>query len=775
MADSLTIPARTPGGPDPVADAAALRAVAAQRAGDLGLLAPALPTHKPLVDDLRALVAAANVQADAVGVQGTGMTPSDVAGAASPAGIVNALVTTWGRIETALAPVVVDPDPEPVTAQARVRVAMPPVRKTDNTTRTVVVPLPDYQPGDRWVIVPQSTGNWRFVQPAGWQVGGELQSDATWKTSAVVFWRDPDGTQPASLTLSMTPTGATATESPAAVHVYALSGVAAAAPVAQLSYNNTGGTAMAHPGLDVPADGTLLLQVLTSSAGGTPTWTHATGFTQDVMASRLEAGNNDVQLSTAVRYDVPQGPTGTLNASTSTLARWTNLVLAFAPGVVVDESTPPTQPTSQAPALTTAQPTWSATSTSVTGAFTTTVAATRHTEYRVATDTTWTPQSYVPPEPRTDHSATIGGLQPGTTYQVRYRLVSEAGAETTVGPFTTSTTAPPATGAVTLPPIDRSGYPDGWQTWPVVYHVPPGSTFQAPNGERVVRSGFMELGITERVRLRCPETFLNVSKGWRINQGSYIVEGGVHLKNTKWNGPGSVPMVARTSADAKARRNLFPIAPGRTYCDQDGRVAPGDECRAAMLNGAITSAGSGVNTFRSIEGLYIEGDWFWEGLNYDSRYDRGGLRIQHARVDRVNVCYTRNSSGDLTGKTGGDAFQCWKNPGELQLLDFTVAASSIQGFFLQTQMGRQTFRRINLRSAERDPYGEAFYLWWNAPASSGVIHDQVFVEGDPSRSRDLTIWPKGAFTGSNGIAYEPHEDFVTREAWLRQYRPALAA
>jgi len=96
------------------------------------------------------------------------------------------------------------------------------------------------------------------------------------------------------------------------------------------------------------------------------------------------------------------------------------------------------------------------TETSFTVSFSTTSEVRRSTDYRVFGAATWTTQAYVSALQR-DHFAAVSGLTAGTAYEVRYRLVTADGVETTIGPYQVTTATP----AGSQPPDPQQPTPSG--------------------------------------------------------------------------------------------------------------------------------------------------------------------------------------------------------------------------------------------------------------------------------------------------------------------------
>jgi len=274
------------------------------------------------------------------------------------------------------------------------------------TSTTITSALPAYKAGDRWVaFLNVRTDSKAGAAPTGWTeiTGSRRDAAFTGAAGTVAYTRVPTGTEGATVGFTQT------VASEASVHIYPVSGSdTSALPVANLQFADTGATLMAHPGVTVPTTGYALLQQVTSPAGGnSATFTHLSAFA-NARASRVEAGNNDVQSSSARYTSVPTGATGSLDVQTAPSARWTNLVIVLAP-VVTTAATTPTTANGTATFTRNEQPmeTSSLTVTSMTSALTVPATAGRLLIAAMAVDKTC-------PDPVAPTGFTIIGHWPGT-------------------------------------------------------------------------------------------------------------------------------------------------------------------------------------------------------------------------------------------------------------------------------------------------------------------------------------------------------------------------
>lgn len=199
----------------------------------------------------------------------------------------------------------------------------------------------------------------------------------------------------------------------------------------------------------------------------------------------------------------------------------------------------------------------------------------------------------------------------------------------------------------------------------------------------------------------------------------------------------------------------FQIAGGRNVVSRGGVVAfsrrypvPGEEhkSRNRCFHISGNDVGRGPRTVH-VEGLRCAGRYVWEGINVDSKGERGSLTVQlrDIRIDQVNVTLP----GGTGRHEGGDAFQTWNGPHRLRIDGFTAKNLSYQGFFLQPYtfgsgaVGQWEFDRINLEGSDAG-HG---YLWWLAasrtPGSSGYVPLRlrgVNVAPGARDTRTTTLW-----------------------------------
>lgn len=359
---------------------------------------------------------------------------------------------------------------------------------------------------------------------------------------------------------------------------------------------------------------------------------------------------------------------------------------------------------------------------------------------------------------RTEHTVGLSDLTPSTKYFYKLTLTNEDGSGVTVteiSSFTTSAepvTSPGTTGEATALPVDRSMYPAGWENWPIITWRP-----TASNKKLVVPND-------QGYRIYCPDEVVDIGNieiygGWR-----YIVFG-LQSRMTKCHfGPYSPGYHdARPNDVTGSGANTFLRIIGRVNEDTNQNTKP---------------------VFKAFEGLYMKGDYFWEGINYDRRSDANvgdTVVIQNFRCERVSWVHK------LDGKhEGGDVFQPWNGPSRLYVRNVT-GYSHYQGFFLQAG-GNSTanlelldLKRIELRGGQAASLpgiydGHTTMIWCTYSENPNVTY--VIGEGSDgvylntrTRSRSQTlyaptsgaIWKDKILTGdvyptdanANRIVYVP--------------------
>ncbi len=146
-----------------------------------------------------------------------------------------------------------------------------------------------------------------------------------------------------------------------------------------------------------------------------------------------------------------------------------------------------------------------------------------------------------------------------------------------------------------------------------------------------------------------------------------------------------------------------------------------------------------------VEGLHCAGAYVWEGINVDSKGERGNLTVQFRdiTIDGVNV--------DLPGGTGkhygGDALQVWNGPHRLRVDGFRATNLKYQGFFLQPNsfgsgpLGRWELNDVYLQGAST---GSGYLLWLAGNRTgTGAIDigvNNFHVRTSPGRSAAQTVW-----------------------------------
>ncbi|MFC3686888.1 hypothetical protein ACFQL5_02330 [Aquipuribacter hungaricus] len=277
--------------------------------------------------------------------------------------------------------------------------------------------------------------------------------------------------------------------------------------------------------------------------------------------------------------------------------------------------------------------------------------------------------------------------------------------------------AAPVAGARTSLPLPRASWTAPVLTDPYVWR--PSAT------DRVLKN------VGDRdVLVVWPETPLDVNGGFQINGGGDIVSiGGV-------------------------------IQPSRRYFEP---MTPAPNNNRCLYIGGSTEQ-KAPRTIH-IEGLHCAGPNVWEGINIDSKGERGSLTVQmrDVRIDRVNV----DLPGGVGNHYGGDALQTWNGPHRLLLDGFTAKDLHYQGLFLQPYafgsgaLGQWELRNVQLQAAGT---GSAYLLWLadssSTPLSYGV--EGMFVQPSPGDTRKYTIWHSTTdFT--QAVIGAPAEDLVGYE------------
>lgn len=143
------------------------------------------------------------------------------------------------------------------------------------------------------------------------------------------------------------------------------------------------------------------------------------------------------------------------------------------------------------------------------------------------------------------------------------------------------------------------------------------------------------------------------------------------------------------------------------------------------------------------------GTFIWEGINIDSKAERGSLTVQlrDILVDGVNV----ELPGEVGKHYGGDALQAWNGPHRLRVDGFEARNLHYQGLFLQPNqfgsgpLGPWELRNINLQGHTE---GSQYLLWLvgsrSGPGAVDIAVDNVHVRLSPGRSADRTFWDRAA-------------------------------
>ncbi|WP_380165775.1 malectin domain-containing carbohydrate-binding protein [Jannaschia sp. R86511] len=209
------------------------------------------------------------------------------------------------------------------------------------------------------------------------------------------------------------------------------------------------------------------------------------------------------------------------------------------------------------------------------------------------------------------------------------------------------------------------------------------------------------------VLIRWPDTDLDIVGGIEINGGRNIVSTGGTIRFTRRHFP--------AGAD-QANNNRCLHITGNSTAQRPRTI--------------------------HVEGLHCAGTFVWEGINIDSKAEKGTLTVQlrDILIDGVNV--------ELPGGTGkhygGDALQAWNGPHRLRIDGFTAHNLRYQGLFLQPhQFGTGTLGQWQLDNihltGHRD--GHAYLLWLAGTRASIPISTQnLRVTTSPTRTPAQSVW-----------------------------------
>ncbi len=247
-------------------------------------------------------------------------------------------------------------------------------------------------------------------------------------------------------------------------------------------------------------------------------------------------------------------------------------------------------------------------------------------------------------------------------------------------------------------------------------HGWPGAAWEAPtlvdplvlvpgSGDRIMRAP-----ADRDVLIRWPETDLDVVGGFELHGGRNVVSTGGTVRFSERHFP--------AGADQAVRNRCLHIT-GHPQAQKPRTV--------------------------HVEGLHCAGPYVWEGINVDSKGERGNLTVQlrDITIDRVNVELT----GGIGKHYGGDALQVWNGPHRLRVDGFDARNLEYQGLFLQPNafgdgpLGRWELDDVYLQGASSG----SGYLMWLAGERTGVGAitidvDDVWVEPSPGRSAERTLY-----------------------------------
>ncbi len=257
-----------------------------------------------------------------------------------------------------------------------------------------------------------------------------------------------------------------------------------------------------------------------------------------------------------------------------------------------------------------------------------------------------------------------------------------------------------------------------------------------------------------------------------------------------WERPTLVdPVVWRPSATDRVLRDvgnrdvlvLWPDAPldaeggfqingGRNVVSIGGTIQPSrryfalgestsNDNRCLLIGGATTARAPRTV---HVEGLHCAGSYVWEGINIDSRAERGTLTVQlrDVRVDQVNV----DLPGGIGAHYGGDALQTWNGPHRLLVDGLTAKQLHYQGLFLQPfafgsgALGAWELRNVQLEGAAS---GSGYLLWLSNSSTTPLSYTVAgtYVQPSPGDTRGTTIWRASTdFTAA--VLGAPSEDVV---------------
>ncbi len=212
------------------------------------------------------------------------------------------------------------------------------------------------------------------------------------------------------------------------------------------------------------------------------------------------------------------------------------------------------------------------------------------------------------------------------------------------------------------------------------------------------------------VLVRWPSTPLDVVGGFELNGGRNIVSIGGTIKFSKRHFP--------AGAD-QANNNRCLYITGNATAQKPRTV--------------------------HVEGLHCAGAYVWEGINIDSKKEKGSLTVQlrDITVDGVNV--------DLPGGTGkhygGDALQVWNGPHRLRVDGFDARKLEYQGCFLQpNQFGTGALGQWELNDVylEGASTGSGYLLWLAGERTGSsairIAVTDVWVKPSPGKSPAKTLW-----------------------------------
>ncbi len=296
--------------------------------------------------------------------------------------------------------------------------------------------------------------------------------------------------------------------------------------------------------------------------------------------------------------------------------------------------------------------------------------------------------------------------------------------------FTARTNLPRVSAIVVLPVLDGLGHeveappepepePDPEST-PTPSPTPappaPGPTWDAPTLVNPLvwtpssTNRLLRAPANRDVLIRWPSHDLDIVGGIEINGGRNIVSTGGTIRFTKRHFPAGADQAANN--------------------------------RCLHITGNATS--QAPRTIH-VEALHCAGPFVWEGINIDSKAEKGTLTVQlrDITIDGVNV--------ELPGGTGkhygGDALQTWNGPHRLRIDGLTATDLRYQGLFLQPhQFGTGTLGQWQLENihltGHRDGHG---YLLWLAGTRDAEYAVPITTRGlritrAPGKDSTQTVW-----------------------------------